>query len=108
MMELTKIQQYRMADTKNQTNIKELAGQKIKPIAATAREYTDANAEVHTVLSIMVDSGEIYRTEVKAFIDTFNAYWSVFGDDEDRPQIEISTKNSKRGNPYVNMSVCDA
>lgn len=107
MMELTKIQQYRMADTKNQKNIKELAGKKVKPIAATAREYNDADAQVHTVLSIMLDNGEIYRTEVKAFIETFNAYWSVFGDEDDKPMIEISTRNSKRGNPYVSMSVVE-
>lgn len=106
-MELTKIQQYRMADTKQQKNVKELAGQKVRPIAATAREYTDADAQVHTVLSIMLDSGEIYRTEVKAFIDAFNTYWSVFGDEDEKPQIEITTKNSKRGNPYVNMVVVE-
>lgn len=104
-MELSKRDLYRMGDSKNQNNIKDIVGKTVKPIAAKTREYTDGEGEIHQVLSIMIEGGAIYRTEVKAFIESFSNYWEVFADDEERPAIIITSKSSKRGNPYVNMEV---
>lgn len=106
-MEMTKIEKYRMMNTKTMPNVKDLAGQKVFPEAILMNEYTDADGEVHSVLAMKFRGFGCYRTEVKAFIEEMMKYWDVFGEDEEKPIIEITAKQSKRGNPYVSMTVVD-
>lgn len=104
---MDKVLEFRMRRTNDMPNIKELAGQKVIPDKYAVSEYTDEKGETHKVLAIRFTDGKYYRTEVTAFIDTFMDYWNMFGEDDDKPAIEIITKNSKRGNPYVNFVIAD-
>lgn len=106
-MEMTKIEKYRMMNTKNMPNVKDLVGEKVYPEAILCNEYTDADGEIHSVLAMRFRDHGCYRTEVKAFIEEMLKYWDVFGEDEEKPLIEITGKQSKRGNPYVSMVVVE-
>lgn len=103
-MEISKITAYKLTLTQSMKNIKELIGQTVNVKACKLNAYT-RDGEVHNVLAILLDNGEMYRTEGLAFIDRFNDYWGVFGDDEDRPAITIKGITGKRGNPYVSFDV---
>lgn len=105
MKELSKMELYRLRKTAEMPNIKDIIGETMTPCAWHEHEYTDADGEVHNVLAIAFDNGKYYRTEVAAFIENFRDYVAVFGDDENRPAIQISGKRSKRGNPFVNFVV---
>ena len=54
-------------------------------------------------------TGNMFRTEVKAFIEKFMAYDEAFGTlpDEEKPDIVIQIQTSKKGNRYVNFDVLD-
>lgn len=104
-MELTKIQKYKLTRTKDMKNIREIIGETITPVAEVMSEYTDADGEIHKVLSIMTTKGEYVKTEVSAFIEAYNDYLGVFA--EERVPILITGKTSKRGNPYVNFEIVE-
>lgn len=106
-MELTKVQQYKMMDSKTLPNLKDIGGETIKVVACLTHTYVDSEGEEHKVLSLMCEDGRMFRTEVKAFIDSFVNYWAVFGEeaDEDKPTMKIITMKSKRGNPYVSFEL---
>lgn len=110
MANLEKIALFKMKVTSDRKNIKELIGKQVKPIKWEYTKYEDADGESHVVLAIdLIVEGtrDIYRTETQAFIQKFGVYAEVFGDDpeDERPMIEITGKNSKRGNKYVNFEV---
>ena len=52
-------------------------------------------------------TGEMFKTEVQAFIKKFLSYDEAFGTlpDKDKPDIVIQMKESKKGNKYVNFDV---
>lgn len=110
MANAEKIALFKMKVTSDRKNIKELIGKQVKPIKWEFTKYEDAEGETHVVLAIdlAVDGQrDIYRTETQAFITKFEVYIDVFGDEseDERPLIEITGKNSKRGNKYVNFEV---
>ena len=53
--------------------------------------------------------GQMYKTEVQAFIKKFMAYDEAFGlvPDEEKPQIVVQLVTSKKGNKYVTFDVQD-
>ena len=109
-MELTRVEMFKADTSKDLPNIKELEGQTIKPVASRTTSYEDGEGKEHSVLIIKDGkSGVMYRTEVGAFIDKFLAYDATFGDlpDEEKPEITITSKKSKRGYSYVNFDVVD-
>lgn len=106
MMNLTKMEQYKMTRTQNMPNIKEIIGETVRPVAMAVHEYTDpSSGEVHTVMAVKLEDGRYYRTEVGAFIEAFNDYWNFFEEEAEKPEILITGKTSKRGNEYVNFDV---
>lgn len=107
MAQLTKVEQYKMMQTKNIPNMKDIIGKTDRPLAAITKDYTSADGEVHNVLVVKFAEAGMYRTEVKAFIEDFMDYWTVFEDDDDRPLITIVGKKSQRGNPYLGMEVAE-
>lgn len=109
-MELTRVEVFKAVNSKDLPNIKDVEGQTIKPVASRTNTYEDGEGKDHSVLVIKDGkSGVMYRTEVKAFIDKFLAYDEAFGNlpDEEKPEIIITTKKSKRGYAYVNFDVVD-
>ena len=105
-MELSKIDQYRMRRSQNLPNLKDIIGERVKPIAELEHEYQDAQGELHTVLTIMLSDKRCFRTEVRAFIENYHDFVESFGEDE-RPDIMITGKDSKRGNKYINFEVVE-
>lgn len=104
-MELTKMEQYKLRKTADMPNIKDIIGERVKCVAEHMGEYIDADGEVHRVLSVKLADGRYYRTEVAAFIDNYKEFSEVFDNIDERPDIEIVGKKSKRGNPFVNFVV---
>ena len=114
MANLEKIALFKMKMTADNKNLKDIIGEKVRPMKWAFSNYTDADGEIHTVLALDLEftdgHRENYRTEVKAFIEKFNIYAEVFADEPDaeRPRIVITGKNSKRGNRYINFEIVEA
>lgn len=104
-MVTNKIEAYKMCRTQNMPNIKECIGETVRVDAISVNQYTDHDGEVHNVMALKLADGRYYRTEVAAFIEAMNDFWAYFGDDDEKPEIMIIGKNSKRGNEYVNFEV---
>ena len=106
-MELTKLELFKAMNDKH-TNLKDCEGQIISPVAYHTHNYQDADGKEHTVLVIKDGkTGEMYKTEVKAFIEKFLKYDEAFGDssDEEKPDIVIVLNTSKKNNRYVNFDL---
>lgn len=105
-MTLTPAQKFKMKNTKDLPNMKELNGIVDVPLAMEATTYTNGSEE-HNVLAILFRDSGIYRTECKGFIDSFMAYWEAFAEepDEQKPPITISIYKSKKGNDTLKMTV---
>lgn len=104
-MVTNKIEAYKMSRTQNMPNVKECIGEVVRVDAIAVNQYTDPDGEVHNVMALKLADGRYYRTEVAAFIEAMNDFWSYFGDDDEKPEIMIIGKSSKRGNEYVNFEV---
>ena len=105
MIDAAKVRAYKMRNTKALPNVKELSGKTVTPVDCLLNEYTAADGSSHRVLAVDFGSAGMYKTEVAAFIEGFEGYWEVFGEDAEKPSITITTSTSKRGNPYVTMTV---
>ena len=108
-MKLTPKQLFKAMNDKH-TNLKDCEGLIISPVAFHTHQYEDADGKTHTVLVILNGlDGEMYRTEVQAFIDKFVKYDESFGElpDEEKPQIKIIINTSKKGNRYVNFDLME-
>ena len=108
-MELTGAQKFKAMNDKH-TNLKEVEGLIIHPVAFHTHTYTDADNKEHQVLVIFNgEDQKFYKTEVKAFIEKFMKYDESFGDlpDEEKPKIVITPNISKKGNKYVNFDLVD-
>lgn len=106
-MELTKMELFKAMNDKH-TNLRDCEGMVISPVAYHTHTYQDADGKEHTVLVIMDGkTGEMYKTEVQAFIEKFLKYDEAFGDspDEEKPDITIILNTSKKGNRYVNFDL---
>lgn len=106
-MELTKMELFKAMNDKH-VNLKECEGLIIKPVAHHTHQYSDSDGKLHSVLVIKngID-GQMYKTEVQAFIDKFLKYDEAFGEepDEQKPDIVIIINTSKKGNKYVNFDL---
>lgn len=109
-MELSRVEKFKALNSKDIPNIKDCEGQILKPVAFYTHEYEDSESKSHHVLVIKDGkTGNMFRTEVKAFIDKLMAYYEAFGTlpDEEKPEIVIQIQTSKKGNRYVNFDVLD-
>lgn len=106
---LTKIEEYRMRDTRNLPNLKDAIGQTDKPVAMIFTEYTDRNGVVHNVLAVKFEKIGTYRTEVKNFIESAINYWDTFENepDEVKPAIKIFSRKSRQGNDVLCMELAE-
>lgn len=108
-MELTRKELFKAMNDKH-TNLKDCEGLIIKPVAFHTHQYSDADGKLHSVLVIKNgNDGQMYKTEVSAFIDKFMKYDEAFGDDPDteKPEIVIVLNTSKKGNKYVNFDLVE-
>ena len=109
-MELTKLELFKAMNDKH-TNLKDCEGLVISPVAYHTHQYSDADGKLHSVLVIKDGkSGEMYKTEVQAFIEKFLKYDEAFGEepDDQKPDIVIVLNISKKGNKYVNFDLVNA
>lgn len=107
-MELNPVEIFRAINGDGITNVKECEGQVIHPAAFHTHSYSDQDGKEHSVLVIKdAKTGEMFKTEVQAFIKKFLSYDEAFGTlpDKDKPDIVIQMKESKKGNKYVNFDV---
>lgn len=106
-MELTKLELFKAMNDKHQ-NLRDCEGQIIAPVAHHTHTYSDADGKLHSVLVIKDGkTGEMFKTEVQAFIEKFLKYDEAFGSepDESKPDIVITLNTSKKGNKYVNFDL---
>ena len=104
------IEKFKMRQTASAENLKSRIGQVLKVQSWETSEYVDVDGVPHTVLALaLCGSGEIVRTEVRAFIEKFRAYVDVFGSEEpdDRPLIKIVPATSKKRNEFILFELCD-
>ena len=82
-MELTKMELFKAMNDKH-TNLRDCEGMVISPVAYHTHTYQDADGKEHTVLVIKDGkTGEMFKTEVQAFIEKFLKYDEAFGDFRD-------------------------
>lgn len=104
------LEKFKMKQTAEAGNLKSHIGETLKIGKWETSEYCDVDGTYHNVLSLSIaDSKDIYRTEVKAFIEKFRTYAEVFGDEpvDDRPLIKITGKTSKKRNEYISFEIVD-
>lgn len=104
------LEKFKMRQTAEAMNLKTHIGETLKVDKWESTEYVDADGVYHNVLALsVVPSGDIYRTEVKAFIEKFRTYADVFGDVpvDERPLIKITGKTSRKKNEYISFEICD-
>lgn len=106
-MELTKMELFKAMNDRH-TNLKDCEGLIISPVAFHTHQYSDADGKLHSVLVIKNGKdGQMYKTEVQAFIEKFMKYDEAFGEaaDDEKPDIVIVLNTSKKGNKYVNFDL---
>ena len=109
MAELTRKEIFSATNDRH-TNVKDIDGQVISPVACHTHQYADQDGKLHSVLVIKDGkTGKMFKTEVKAFIEKFLKYNESFGADPDdeKPEIVIKINTSKAGNRYVNFDLAD-
>ena len=109
-MELTSIELFRAKNGDGVQNVRECEGQIIKPVAFTTKRYIGQDEKAHEVLIIKDGkTGGMFKTEVKAFIEKFRDYVESFMDaeDDEKPDIVIILKKSKKNNTYVNFDLVE-
>lgn len=109
MAELTRKEIFSATNDRH-TNVKDIVGQVISPVACHTHQYADQDGKLHSVLVIKDGkTGKMFKTEVQAFIDKFMAYQEAFGDlpDEEKPDIRIACRVSKKNNKYANFDLVD-
>ena len=106
-MELTKMELFKAMNDKH-TNLRDCEGMIISPVASHTHTYSDADGKLHSVLVIKNGKdGNMYKTEVSAFIEKYLKYEEAFGEepDDQKPEIVIILNKSKKGNTYVNFDL---
>lgn len=104
------LNKFKMKQTAEAANLKTHINEVLKIGSWEMTEYVDVDGTYHNVLSLAIaDSKDIYRTEVRAFIEKFKAYIDVFGECpvEERPCIKITGKTSKKRNEYISFEIVD-
>ena len=106
-MEMTGIQKFKAMNDKL-PNFKECEGLLVRPLAFHTSHYTGQDNKEHSKLVILnALDNQMYKTEVKAFIEKFMQYDESFGDmpDEEKPLMVIKMNTSKAGNKYVTFDL---
>lgn len=109
-MELSRTEVFRAINSMNVTNFRDCEGLLILPVASHTHSYEDQDGKDHSVLVIKDGkTGELYKTEVQAFIKKFLSYDEAFGTlpDEEKPLMLIKLTTSKKGNRYVTFDIQD-
>lgn len=104
------LEKFKMKQTADAANLKNYIGEILSVENWEISDYVDADGKYHKVLALKIaGTGDIYRTEVTAFIEKFNAYIDVFGEEpvDDRPRIKITGKTSKKSNTYISFEIVD-
>lgn len=105
-----KLEKFKMKQTAEAGNLKSHIGETLRIDKWENTEYVDVDGAYHNVLSLSVaGTKDIYRTEVKAFIEKFKSFAEVFGDEpvENRPMIKITGKTSRKKNEYISFEIVD-
>ena len=111
-MEISKelLERFKMKQTAEAANLKTHIGEVLAIEKWETSEYVDADGVPHAVLSLSINgTGDIYRTEVRAFIEKFRTYIDVFGECpiDQRPLIKITGRTSKKRNEYISFEIVD-
>lgn len=111
-MEINKelLERFKMKQTAEAANLKTHIGEVLQIEKWESSEYVDADGVAHCVLSLaIVGTGDILRTEVRAFIEKFRTYIDVFGECpvDQRPLIKITGRTSKKRNEYISFDIVD-
>jgi hypothetical protein len=108
-MEMTRVEIFRAMQGTGIPNVKDAEGTIIVPVAFHTHQYNDQDGKEHAVLVIKSESGDLYKTEVQAFIKKFFAYDEAFGSlpDNEKPKICFTCKVSKKNNKYADFDVLD-
>lgn len=104
------LNRFKMKQTAEAANLKSHINEVLKIEKWESSEYVDADGTYHNVLSLSIaGTGDIYRTEVRAFIEKFKTYVDVFGDlaADERPYIKITGRTSKKRNEYISFIITD-
>lgn len=104
------LERFKMKQTSEAGNLKSHINEILKVDKWEISEYSDADGGYHRVLALSIaGTKDIYRTEVAAFLEKFQTYIDVFGEEsvEDRPAIKITGKTSKRKNDYISFEIVD-
>lgn len=104
------LERFKLKQTAEAANLKMHVGEFFRVGKYELNEYVDVTGAYHKVLAIQpMGTTDIYRTEVAAFIEKFNAYIDVFGDcpPEELPYIKITGKTSKKRNEYISFDLVD-
>ena len=110
-MNLTPVEIFKAMNGDGITNIKECEGLVVVPVAYHTHSYESQDGKEHNVLVIKNGKdGQMYKTEVQAFIKKFLSYDEAFGSlpDDEKPEIVVVLTTSKKGNKYVTFDVKDA
>lgn len=105
------LEKFKMTQTVEAANLKSHVGEILIVERWELSDYVDSDGKPHTVLALKVkDEKEYLRTEVKAFIDKFNKFVAVFGDEpiDDRPALKITGKTSRKKNDYISFELVDS
>lgn len=109
-MEFTPVEIFKAMNGTGITNIKECEGLIVRPVGFHTHQYESQDGKEHSVLVIKNgEDGQMYKTEVQAFIKKFIAYDEAFGGlpDDQKPLMVIQLVESKKGNKYVTFDVQD-
>lgn len=111
-MEISKelLERFKMKQTAEAANLKTHIGEILAVEKWETSEYVDADGVPHCVLSLSIaETGDILRTEVRAFIEKFRTYVEIFGECpvDQRPRIKITGKTSKKRNEYISFEITD-
>lgn len=104
------LERFKMKQTADAHNLKSHIGEVLKIDKWELTEYIDADGTYHNVLAVAIyGTKDIYRTEVKAFLEKFKTYIDVFGEApvDERPYIKITGKTSKKKNDYISFEIVD-
>lgn len=109
-MEFTPVEIFKAMNGTGITNVKECEGLIIRPVGFHTHQYESQDGKEHSVLVIKNgEDGQMYKTEVQAFIKKFIAYDEAFGSlpDDQKPLMVVQLETSKKGNKYVTFDVQD-
>lgn len=108
MSKMTPVEIFKAMNGDGTTNVKECEGLVIVPVDYHTHTYESQDGKEHLVLVIKNGKdGQLYKTEVQAFIKKFMAYDEAFGalPEDQKPEMVVVLTKSQKGNTYVTFDV---